>query len=238
MLKSIEELTKLKLKEIIIKPKALSIKIKEQTLFKADGGEGLHLWEASVVLSRYSLKHSSLLQNKKIIELGCGCGLLGISILKEIPIKNYTFSDYNTSVLNNLKDNLKLNGISVNDKKIEIKELDWKNYGQMESNEYDIIIGTELIYKGGAILELAKVINKILKPGGKCYISMPKERSMTKTFLEYIENEGLKWNSLLFNDLDEEEKQYLFMPVLENDKKNKIFEDLSKMNLMLYEINK
>ena len=238
MLKSIEELTKLKLKEIIIKPKALSIKIKEQTLFKADGGEGLHLWEASVVLSRYSLKHSSLLQNKKIIELGCGCGLLGISILKEIPIKNYTFSDYNTSVLNNLKDNLKLNGISVNDKKIEIKELDWKNYGQMESNEYDIIIGTELIYKGGAILELAKVINKILKPGGKCYISMPKERSMTKTFLEYIENEGLKWNSLLFNDLDEEEKQYLFMPVLENDKKNKIFEDLSKMNLMLYEISK
>lgn len=238
MLKSIEELTKLKLKEIIIKPKALSIKIKEQTLFKADGGEGLHLWEASVVLSRYSLKHSSLLQNKKIIELGCGCGLLGISILKEIPIKNYTFSDYNTSVLNNLKDNLKLNGISLNDKKIEIKELDWKNYGQMESNEYDIIIGTELIYKGGAILELAKVINKILKPGGKCYISMPKERSMTKTFLEYIENEGLKWNSLLFNDLDEEEKQYLFMPVLENDKKNKIFEDLSKMNLMLYEISK
>ena len=238
MLKSIEELTKLKLKEIIIKPKALSIKIKEQTLFKADGGEGLHLWEASVVLSRYSLKHSSLLQNKKIIELGCGCGLLGISILKEIPVKNYTFSDYNTSVLNNLKDNLKLNGISENDKKIEIKELDWKNYEQMASNEYDIIMGTELIYKGGAILELAKVINKILKPGGKCYISMPKERSMTKTFLEYIENEGLKWNSLLFNDLDENEKQYLFMPVLENDKKNKIFEDLSKMNLMLYEINK
>ena len=238
MIKLIEELTKLKLKEIIIKPKALSIKIKEQTLFKADGGEGLHLWEASVVLSRYSLKHSSLLQNKKIIELGCGCGLLGISILKEIPVKNYTFSDYNTSVLNNLKDNLKLNGISENDKKIEIKELDWKNYEQMASNEYDIIMGTELIYKGGAILELAKVINKILKPGGKCYISMPKERSMTKTFLEYIENEGLEWNSLLFNDLDENEKQYLFMPVLENDKKNKIFEDLSKMNLMLYEINK
>ncbi len=238
MLKSIEELTKLKLKEIIIKPKALSIKIKEQTLFKADGGEGLHLWEASVVLSRYSLKHSSLLLNKKIIELGCGCGLLGISILKEIPVKNYTFSDYNTSVLNNLKDNLKLNGISENDKKIEIKELDWKNYEQMASNEYDIIMGTELIYKGGAILELAKVINKILKPGGKCYISMPKERSMTKTFLEYIENEGLEWNSLLFNDLDENEKQYLFMTVLENDKKNKIFEDLSKMNLMLYEINK
>ena len=182
----LEELTKLKLKEIVIKPKSLLVKIKEQTLFKADGGEGLHLWEASVVLSRYCLKHNSLLENKKIIELGCGCGLLGISILKEIPVETYTFSDYNSSVLNNLKDNLKLNKISTKDKKIEIKELDWKNHEKLAPNEYDIIIGTELIYKGGAILELAKVINKILKPGGKCYISMPKERSMTKTFLEYL----------------------------------------------------
>ena len=237
-MKEIEELTKLKLKEIIIKPKTLSIKIKEQTLFKADGGEGLHLWESSVVLSRYSLKHNSIFENKKIIELGCGCGLLGISILKEIPVEKYIFSDYNSSVLDNLKDNLKLNGISPNNKNIEIKQDDWKDYEKMPPNEYDIIIGTELIYKGGAILELAKVINKILKPDGKCFISMPKERSMTKTFLEYIENEGLKWKSLAFNDLDEEEKKYLFYPVLANDKKNKLFEDLSKMNIMLYEINK
>lgn len=235
----VEELTKLKLKEIIIKPKSLSIKIKEQTLFKADGGEGLHLWEASVVLSRYSLNHNSIFQKKNIIELGCGCGLLGISILKEIPVEKYTFSDYNQSVLNNLKDNLKLNGISLNDKKTEIKQLDWNDYEKMTPNEYDIIIGTELIYLGGAILQLAKVISRILKPGGKCFISMPKERKMTKTFLEYIENEGLKWTSLAFNELDEEEKKYLFYPVLgEKDKKNKIFENLSNMNLMLYEINK
>ena len=236
-MKSIEDLTKLKCKEIIIKPK-LSIKIKEQTLFKADGGEGLHLWEASVVLSRYTLKHNQIFENKKIIELGCGCGLLGISILKEIPVEKYTFSDYNTSVLNNLKDNLKLNGISFDNKKIEIKQDDWKNYEKMAPNEYDIIIGTELIYKGGAVLELAKVIAKILKPDGKCFISMPRQRAMTKTFLEYCENEGLKWKSLAFNEInDEEEKKYLFCPVIKNDK-NKIFEYLSKMDLMLYEINK
>ena len=238
-MEKIEELTKLKLKEIIIKPKTLTIKIKEQTLFKADGGEGLHLWESSVVLSRYSLKHNSIFENKKIIELRCGCGLLGISILKEINVEKYTFSDYNSSVLDNLKDNLKLNGISQKDKNIDIKQDNWKDYEKMAPNEYDIIIGSELIYIGGAILELAKVINKILKPDGKCFISMPKERAMTKTFLEYIEKEGLNWKSLAFNDLDEEEKKYLFYPVLGNDiKKNKLFEDLSKMNIMLYEINK
>ena len=109
----------------------------------------------------------------------------------------------------------------------------------MTPNEYDIIIGTELIYLGGAILQLAKLISKILKPSGKCFISMPKERKMTKTFLEYIENEGLKWTSLAFNDLDEKEKEYLFHPVLgEKGKNSKIFENLSNMNLMLYEISK
>ena len=199
----------------------------------------MHLWESSVVLSRYSLKHNSIFENKKIIELGCGCGLLGISILKEIPVEKYTFSDYNSSVLDNLKDNLKLNGISQKVKNIDIKQDDWKDYEKMTANEYDIIIGTELIYKGGAILELAKVINKILKPDGKCLISMPKERAMTKTFLDYIESEGLKWRSSAFNDLNEEERKYLFYPVLGNDtKNNKLFEDLSKMSIMLYEINK
>ena len=109
----------------------------------------------------------------------------------------------------------------------------------MKENEYDVIIGTELIYKGGAIEELSKVISTIFKPGGKCFISMPKQRSMTQTFLDFIEKEGLKWNCLSFNELDEEEKKYLFLPVLGNDKKNKnIFEDLEKMNLMLYEITK
>ena len=59
----------------------------------SDGGEGLHLWEASIVLSRYLLKPNSIFKNKKIIELGCDCGLLGISILKEINVEKYTFSD-------------------------------------------------------------------------------------------------------------------------------------------------
>ena len=235
----VDELFKLKVKEIVIDPKDLKIKIKEQTLFMADGGEGLHLWESSVTLSRYVISHKEILENKKVIELGCGCGLLGISALKKIPIEQYTFSDYNSSVLNNIKDNLKLNKITLDNKKVLLKQQDWKDYEKMEKEEYDVIIGSELIYKGGAILELSKFINRIMKPSGKCYISMPKQRQMTDTFLKYIENEGMKWKKLCFNDLDEEEKKYLFNPVLKEEKENKkYYENLSCMNIMLYEIYK
>ena len=61
-----ENLLKLKQKEIII-TKDFSVKLKEQTLFKANGGEGLHLWEASVILSRNSIKNKEIFKNKNII---------------------------------------------------------------------------------------------------------------------------------------------------------------------------
>ena len=51
-----EELLKLKEKSIYIN-KELSVKLNEQTLFKAYGGESLHLWETFVVLTRYCLQN-------------------------------------------------------------------------------------------------------------------------------------------------------------------------------------
>jgi len=46
------------------------IVLSEQTLFKADGGEGLHLWESAIIFSRYLNKNASKFEGKKIIELG------------------------------------------------------------------------------------------------------------------------------------------------------------------------
>ena len=228
-----EEFLKLKEKDIFIN-KDLSVKLNEQTLFTADGGEGLHLWEASVVLTRYCLQNHNLFSNKKIIELGTGCGLLGISILKQIPtISHYTFSDYQESVLNNLKTNLTKNKIKENEK-YDIMKLDWRDYSKIDL-KYDIILGSELIYKGGCIEELAKMINQLLKDDGFCFISMPEQRSMTGVFLQYINECGLKYQSE-FYDVNNEE---LFADILKNQKENKkFFENLKNMKLMLYKIYK
>lgn len=225
-----QELLKLKQKEIII-TKDFSIRLKEQTLFKANGGEGLHLWEASVVLSRYSVKNKDIFENKNIIELGTGCGLLGISLLMKTKCNYLTFSDYQDSVIDNLKDNINLNSIK-NNNKYNILKLDWRDYKTI-NDKYDIVIGSELIYQGGFIEELVKLINKILKDDGVCLISMPEERSMTKQFLKYIEENGLKWKSEYYKDDD------LFIPVLKDEKESKkLFENLKEMKLMLYTITK
>ena len=228
-----EDLLKLKEKDININ-KDLSVKLTEQTLFKADGGEGLHLWEASVVLTRYCLQNKEIFKNKNIIELGTGCGLLGISILKQIPeIGHYTFSDYQESVINNLNTNLIRNKLKEN-KKYDILKLDWRDYEKIDL-KYDIILGSELIYQGGYIQELAKLINKLLKDDGICYISMPEKRSMTGTFLKYVTECGMKYQSEYY-DINNEE---LFVEILKDKKENKkLFENLKDMKLMLYKIYK
>lgn len=46
------------------------IALSEQTLFKADGGEGLHLWESAVIFSRYINNYPNQFKGKKVIELG------------------------------------------------------------------------------------------------------------------------------------------------------------------------
>ena len=225
-----DNLLKLKKKEIYIN-KDLSVNLNEQTIFLADGGEGLHLWEAAVVLSRYAVTHSSLFDNKTILELGTGCGLLGICLLLKTNCSKLTFSDYVDSVISNLKDNISLN-IRTKDK-YDILQLDWREYEKL-TEKYDVIIGTELIYQGGYIEELAKLIKKSLKDNGKCYISMPLQRSMTLKFIEYCNENGLKVNGECFNDFGDEN---LFCNVLKDEKENKkLFENLKNMKIMLYTI--
>lgn len=224
-----EELMKLKKREIVI-DKSLSIFLKEQTLFLADGGEGLHLWEASVVLSRYAITHSSLFDNKTVLDLGTGCGLLGMCLLIKTKCSKLTFSDYIDSVISNLKDNLSLNQIKD---RFDILQLDWRDYEKV-NEQYDVVIGTELIYQGGYIEELSKLIKRVLKENGKCYISMPKKRSMTQKFIGYCEENGLTVKGKCFNDFGEDN---LFINVLKDEKESKkLFENLKSMEIMIYTI--
>lgn len=68
---------------------------------------------------------------------------------------------------------------------------------------------------------------------GKAFISMPKKRSMTETFLKNIEDNDMKYSAWLVDEDD------LFGAVLDNEKDSKkLFEDLKLTNVMIYEIIK
>lgn len=228
------------------------INLNEQTLFKANGEEGLHLWESSILFSRYINKNKSLFDNKEVIELGSGCGLLGMTCLMYTSCNHLVFSDYQESVLNNLLNNIKLNKFNHNHKnntyqaqtedihclacypgRYSILKLDWRDYNKYKFESYDCIVGSELIYSGGHIEELAKLIRNLLKIDGTAYITMPEKRSMTTAFLKYLEENEL---FCTYSPIEDEE---LYDVILEDQKESKkLFEDLKSMKIILYEITR
>lgn len=229
----IEKLMELSVKNIVVTEK-INIKISEQTLFKADGGEGLHLWESSIYLSRWCIKNHSIFKDKSVIELGSGCGLLGIVLLNYIDCSKLVLSDYLDNILDNLKRNVNLNKNNFNEKdyskkNFEIIQLDWRKFEIKE--KFDLILGTELIYKGGPLKELALLISCLLSDKGTCIISMPKKRSMTDEFKSHLDQFNLKFRDIT----DENDEDLKKLDVIENDK-DKLFEKLNNFDVRIYEI--
>mmetsp|Transcript_558 Transcript_558/g.1033 ORF Transcript_558/g.1033 Transcript_558/m.1033 type:complete len:250 (-) Transcript_558:90-839(-) len=44
-----------------------------------DGGTGLNVWDGALLIARYLEKRPEIVRNKKVLELGSGCGLVGIA---------------------------------------------------------------------------------------------------------------------------------------------------------------
>ncbi len=74
-----------------------------------------------------------------ILELGAGCGLVGLYCLRDSKPKKYIFSDHHDLVLNQLESNLKLN-YDKDCIQSSIIKLDWINTtnNEMSLKELDL----------------------------------------------------------------------------------------------------
>ena len=43
-------------------------------------------------------------------------------------------------------------------------KLDWKDYEKYQVESFDIVIGAELVWQGGCVEELVKIIKNLMKP--------------------------------------------------------------------------
>lgn len=89
--------------------KNICITLEESTSIISQGTTGLCTWQAASKLAEWCLMNKSSLMNKKILELGSGIGLTGLTVINTCSPKQYTFSDCHPIVMNLLFKNLVTN---------------------------------------------------------------------------------------------------------------------------------
>eukprot|EP01023_Acetabularia_acetabulum_P007704 TRINITY_DN13386_c0_g1_i1.p1 TRINITY_DN13386_c0_g1~~TRINITY_DN13386_c0_g1_i1.p1 ORF type:complete len:353 (-),score=34.45 TRINITY_DN13386_c0_g1_i1:59-1117(-) len=122
------------------------------------GDTGCYVWQCSLLLTEYLLSNFQQLlqslsckqelqstQKLQVVELGCGCGVVGIALAKFFSAGKFelVLTDGSVDVLINCRHNLKVNNV---DSDVEVCQLQWNNEEQTSKLAPDIIIGADILY--------------------------------------------------------------------------------------------
>jgi len=137
----------------------------------------LKIWEASVVLANF-LSHIPQDDNKEWLEVGAGMGVAGI--FTAAFGHKMTITDHNEDAIKFARANATLNGLE----NIEFALLDWTR--PTVANQYDYIIGSEVIYKEDLFEPLMHVFKSLLLPGGTIFLAGDVRRKSPLRFFDML----------------------------------------------------
>ena len=184
------------------------IRIKEDTASISQGTTGLKTWQASLALVEYLVEHPDLIRGKRVLELGSGCGLLGLSCYRLGA--RVTLTDYPDLVLDRIIENARLNGILVShgqfidplnvtkgttshQSKIIVDRMDWEDPFFLPT---DVIVCADVIYDPSLIPPLVKTLKCLLK-GNACLLAHTLRRQETlDLFTHQLTKMQLSWVQL------------------------------------------
>jgi len=122
------------------------------------------LWPSAEALVEYIVESPVAMRNKRVLELGCGLGYPSI-VCSKLGAK-VVATDFHPDCLPLLRRNVSLNALQ----EFETYCLDW---GQMERAEFDIVLGSDLLYEERNIESLAQGLARIRRPGCRVLLSDP-----------------------------------------------------------------
>jgi hypothetical protein len=133
----------------IFKTRGLTLQIQELGL--VDGGVGGLCWVSSALAAEMLIAAATqcsssfpVLAGKTVLELGSGCGLLGLSAAHFAM--SVTLTDYLPALVSNLEQNVFHNQDVVGDR-VRVQLLDWFDEKTWQNiSEVDVILGADLVY--------------------------------------------------------------------------------------------
>jgi predicted nicotinamide N-methyase len=140
-----------------------------------------YLWPAALQIGE-SILRSNWPQNTRVLELGCGLGLVGITGLA--AGYSVSLTDYDESAIATARLNARLNGFPD----AEAFVLDWRSPPQMS---YPVIVGCDVTYESRNHLPILNLIERMLEPNGFCWIA-DGGRHAAPAFVELARTRGFR----------------------------------------------
>mmetsp|Transcript_38840 Transcript_38840/g.99302 ORF Transcript_38840/g.99302 Transcript_38840/m.99302 type:complete len:337 (+) Transcript_38840:250-1260(+) len=149
-------------------PRVLTIGGEEVVIAEAsiNGSTGTEMWRVAEHLVRV-FEHElepGMLYGKRAIELGCGCGVLGIAIAVLSQGKaQVILTDHDVRALEMAKLNVELNNLSHC---VQVRRLVWGSSvaSLVQNGCFDLILGSDIIYHPHCLPELHKTMSELSGP--------------------------------------------------------------------------
>ncbi|KAM3175859.1 hypothetical protein ACTXT7_007671 [Hymenolepis weldensis] len=134
---------------------------------------GFTVWDGTRHLLNYLVKENMDFKDKRVLDLGCGAGLLGIHALIN-GAKFALFQEFNQCVIKAWTiNNVKIQS-SIRSNQTDFWSGDWEDLADIWSSQerqFDIILTTETIYRSELYPKLFRVFESVSAPGCQIYIA-------------------------------------------------------------------
>ncbi|XP_007904229.1 EEF1A lysine methyltransferase 3 [Callorhinchus milii] len=128
---------------------------------------GAHVWKSALVLCEYFEREKISFAGKKVIELGSGSGIVGI--LAVLLGGDVTFTD-RSFALNQIKHNISVNVPPSCKDRAKVFTLYWEEDPSSFPSDYDIILGSDIVYATSSYPSLLNTLRHLSNPGTTAYI--------------------------------------------------------------------
>ena len=161
---------------------------------------GTTVWDGSIALAKMFDNREvfplSYLQTCRVLELGAGCGLVGIYLC--LLGAKMTFLTDMQCCIKTLKDNVTLNVTGSCRDRIKIMEYSWgKSTTELiKDGLFDLIVAAEVLYSPSDSVLLAQCIPQLTKPDSRIFISMGRNRGGEEAFVKTLAGQGYHCNEV------------------------------------------
>ena len=120
-----------------------------------------YLWPSAIPMAKAVLK-ADWPEGTRVLELGCGVGLVGVAALAKGC--RVALTDYDARSVAAARHNARLNGFE----NFEAFALDWR---QPPATTYPVILGCDLLYEQRHLRPSIDLLEVMLEPGGTCWLT-------------------------------------------------------------------